>query len=317
MNKRIGIVFDETDIKVVSSEDGVLIKEKTVVLWNEKENKIVLYGEDVLNLENKIGTNLSIIHPLEDGEIKNLKIFQNLIHLLFGQIKDEFKDADVIISKTSDNELVLDEFSAITSIYQPKNIRFEDSSKLIAIGAGININDDYGKIILEVENHCAKISVFANGDTVASKQLPYGEKYINQKIKQHFKEKKGIILDDSVLDKIKYGIGSVLKLKDDLEIVVAGIDTLSKEKKKILVSSSSVRKIFLDLFNHYKNEITKLLETLPFYISTGIVKNGMSVVGSIGKISGVNYFFKDFFDWPVEISNSTEDAILFGLLKIK
>ncbi|PPE05901.1 rod shape-determining protein [Williamsoniiplasma lucivorax] len=317
MNKRIGIVFSESYIRVVSSDHGVLIDEKSLVLWNEKEEKIVLYGADVLGLRDKLQPKLNIINPLEKGQIENLKVFHSLIHLLFTEIKDELRDAEVIIAKTNENDEVLAQYEDIVGFYQPKSIRFENSAKLVAIGANIDINDEYGQIIFEIQKCCATITIFANGEIISSKYLPYGENLLDEKIKAYFKEKKDIIINSETLEKIKYTIGSVAKLKDELEIVITGIDVATKEKKKILVSDSSIRKLFINLFNYYRSAIIKLLETLPFYISTGITKNGMMVVGTLGKIIGVKFFFEDFFTWPVKISNATNDAILFGLLKIK
>lgn len=318
MTKRIGIVFENKFTKIISKEDGYLYNDFSLVCWNDETKEIMMLGADAQKLLGNIEKPLRIINPILDGEIQDINIFTEMVHHILDPLKDNLKDAEIVIALPfEENKYNTSFIQSLFEKYHPNKIRFENTLLLAAAGFGTNIDDEYGTIVLDISYSKAHVGVIADGKIVASKSSNYAEEEIDKEINLYFYEKLGVTVGPDTIEKIKFNIGSVIKLRDKLELNIVAKDILTNEKKKIIIKDYDFKKIFTNLFTSYKSMITSVLENCPTHIRTGVIKNGLWITGRLAQVIGVKDFFEDFFDFPTKTSKLAGNAVIKGTIKIK
>ncbi|ATZ18390.1 cell shape determining protein MreB [Williamsoniiplasma somnilux] len=318
MSKRIGIVFGGELIKITSKENGILYNDFSLVCWDKKTREILAIGADAKKLINKIEAPLIVFNPIMDGEIQDTAIFKLMMNEILKPLEDYLKDAEIFVSYNPDENNYNNEFILnLLDEYKPDKVYFENRLILAAIGAGANIKDEYGYLVLDISYSKAYIGVIVDEKIISWSVSNLAERDINKQIELYFKNKIALIIDNESVQRIKFSIGSLIKLRDDLSISISGRDMTTGEIKKITVSDSDFKKVFTNLFASYKTMITHTLEKCSIQTRTGIVKNGLIVTGDLAKILGVKSFFEDFFNFPARVSKAAGNSIIEGTIKIK
>ncbi|AVN60018.1 hypothetical protein CG007_00015 [Mesoplasma entomophilum] len=317
-NKKIGIVFGEEFTRIISSDKGKIYDDFSLVCWNVLTTEIVLYGRDVKNTIGRLDDPLKVVNILDKYVIQNLEIFKHYATILVERFKEEFDGAKIVIScPNSDNDFIQEFFKNLFNENTNfTSITFAPRIILSALGANADIKDEYGVLILDINQAYAKVALIVEGKIINEKETIYAEKFLDESLNQFIKEEYSISVDSDMIEKIKWSLGTIIKLRDELELSIVGKDIITNERRSVVCVSEEFKKIFIKSFTNYKSLITSVLENSSAIIRSGVVKNGLYVTGELAGISGVKDFFEDFFNFPVTISKKRGYSDIEGTLKL-
>jgi len=293
---RISIVFYNDTLKVVHSKKGVLLENLSYLNWNKNELKI---NEKKGKINNKQ---------------KNLEKF---LQKVFLPLKADFEKNELIISGPIN--VAKETKKTIKNFFEGfnlKSLHFLPTIFLLAIGARLDLNDDYGNIILDINFEQTEAAIIANHKIINFEVLNFGENLLNSEIIIFFKEKLQIIINQSELARVKFHLASLTSNKQEIGLVFNGKDLVTEKEKQVLVTDLEVKKLFTSLFTNYRSMIIHMLEKSPGYIRTGIAKNGLLITGNLAKINGVADYFANFFEFPAQALDLTIDDLLQETFKI-
>lgn len=316
--KRIGIVFDGEYTRIISSESGTIYDDLSLVCWNGLTTEVVVMGKDAKKMIDRVDKPLRVVAPLENDEVQNLEIFKDMVKVILENFKDHLEGAELIVSApTIENEQIQKVILDIIKNFNYDSIEFVPRIFLAAVGANTDIDDEYGTVILDIDYYKTTVAVIAEREVLAYKQSTFAEKHLDDLLTQILKENFGLVVEQEIIEKIKWSLGSVIKLRDDLELIINGRDMITNERRTVTVNDSEFKKIFTQIFTSYKALVTSVLESCPMFIRTSVIKNGIKITGELAGIIGVKDFFADFFDVPVKTAKNRGYAIIDGALKYK
>ncbi|WP_026389443.1 rod shape-determining protein [[Acholeplasma] multilocale] len=314
--KKIGIIFGGEYTRIISTTDGMIYDDLSLVCWNDLTTEVVVMGKDAKKMIDRVDKPLRVIAPLENETIQNLEVFKSMVEQLLNKFKNEVKDAEVVISApTIHTEQVQQIMDELLAPYGMEEIHYVPKLILAALGGNIKTDDEYGSILLDLGHYKAEVAVIADDELITITSSDIAERELDKKIVLYLKEEYSLLIEEDTLEKIKWSLGSVIKLRDELELQLPGRDMITNARKTVVVKDGDFKKIFIQLFTTYKGMITTALEQSPMYIRTGIVKNGLTITGELSGIIGVKDFFQDFFDFPTRTSKARGYATTEGVIK--
>jgi len=314
---RVGIVLGSEAIKIVHSEKGILYSNLSYVNWDNRKQDIISIGFEAKKLLDRIEEPLEIIPIFENDDIKDSVIFEKLFNKIFVPLKADLENNDIVISwKIGSSEKSQKKVEEMFSQFKINSLNFVPTILLAAVGSDVDINDDYGTIILNIDYQNTTAAIISRDKIISYSTIPYANNYLNNEIHIFFKKQFQIIISDEETERVKHYLASIGSGKQNIQLVITGKDLMKNSIKEILVNSSDVKKVFTNLFSNYRAMITSLLESSPANIRTGITKNGLSITGELAKIYGVKEYFTDFFEFPTWINSQAENAVSNGTLEI-
>ena len=128
-----------------------------------------------------------------------------------------------------------------------------------------------------------------------------------------FRQKHALLIGESTAENVKIQIGSVLPLKEELEMEVKGRDLADGLPKVTRVSSVEVREVLMPIVSRIEDMVKVALEQTPPELSRDIVDNGIVLTGGGSQLRGLAPKLTKVLNAPVILSEDPIHAVANGV----
>ena len=180
MSKDIGIDLGTATVLVYVKGRGIVIKEPSVVAIDKNTDKIIKVGREAQMMLGRTPGNITAIRPLRDGVISQyeitLKMIQHFIKKACGTVI--FKPRVIICVPSGITEV--EERAVVDAATQAgaKRTYLIEEPVAAAIGAGINISEPNGHMVVDIGGGTTDIAVLSLGGVVVSDSIKVaGDKF--------------------------------------------------------------------------------------------------------------------------------------------
>ena len=101
-NNGLGIDLGTANLLVYLEKTGIIFNEPSVIAFDRESGKIVAAGTDAHKMLGKVHSKISVIKPLKNGVISDMKAAKALLEYVFGRVEN-LTEKD--LSNTSPNFL--------------------------------------------------------------------------------------------------------------------------------------------------------------------------------------------------------------------
>ena len=138
------------------------------------------------------------------------------------------------------------------------DVFIEEEVKAGGIGAGLDIYDSVGSMVIDIGGGSTDIGVLSLGDIVVSESIRIAGNYLDQEIINYLQYEHGILIGNKTAQRIKEEIGTVReKLPEGVHTMANGRDIVTGLPRKIKVMQNEIRDLFIDPFKSISNTILK------------------------------------------------------------
>ena len=171
-----GLDIGTSNIKIYSKENDKILNEKNIIAIADKRD-IYAFGDDAFEMHEKAPANIDVSFPVKFGVIANFDSMQQLFYEFIRKISKQSKKvvpADYYIAvptgiteveKRAFLELVKD------SKVRAKKIMVINKPVADALGAGVEVNDARGIMVVNIGADTTEISIMSLGGIVLSKSV--------------------------------------------------------------------------------------------------------------------------------------------------
>lgn len=314
---KIGVDLGTANILVYINGSGVVYNEPSVVAFDKRTNDCIAVGKRAAEMLGKEHSQIRLAKPLEGGVIADLEATRVYIQYVFEKLENisvDLKNSTLLLccpSEVSDIEKV-----ALLDLAKKIGVGdafVEQELKAGAIGAGIDIFEASGSMVVDIGGGTTDIGVLSLGDLVISDSNKIAGNYLDKEITKYVKYKYGIIIGNNTAENIKIQLGTLSKeLKEDKEYTFAGRNLSNGLPCKVTMKQSEVKEIFVRAFESIVNSIRKVLQQTPPELSSDIFNNGIVINGGGALIHGIKEFFEDEMHLQVKISPNPLTSIVEG-----
>lgn len=317
MCKDIGIDLGTSMTRIFLKDKGIVCTEPTVVAINSVNSEVLAVGKDAKEMLGKTPENITAIKPIRGGTIENLQGTQMLLGKLISNVCGKFGKIRAVISIPSNINDIEQKAIQETAFYAgAKEVYLVEQSLASAIGAGLNVNDITGSMILDIGGGVTEVAVLSFGGIVVSNAIKTAGDNMDNCIIEYIKEKYNILISEKASEDIKNTLGTAVNLAAKERMQVKGRNLLTGLPDVIDIYTDDVE----EAMNKSVQEIIKLinitLEKTPPELSADIMKNGIVVCGGGAYIKNIDRLITNLTGLPTFIADKPEDANIKGLGKL-
>ncbi len=311
----IGIDLGTANTVIYVKGKGIVLREPSVVAADSKNYDVIAVGIDAKNMTGRTPENVEVIRPLKNGVITNVFITTSM---LGGFIKKSVKR-----SLFSRHKMIICVPSCSTEV--EKNAAedvleglFARQSYILAeplaaaLGAGIDIKNPVGTMILDIGGGTSETAVISSGDIVVSDSVKTGGDAFDSAIEEYVKKKYHLTIGQSTAEDIKIKIGSAYpSSKKESSLTVTGRNEkgLSSEIK---ISSSDIREALAKPLEAIAESVKRVLENTPPELSADILDNGIIITGGGALLDGMDLYISNKTSLPVRVADTPLDCVALG-----
>lgn len=315
MAKDIGIDLGTANVLIFVKGKGIVLNEPSVVAIDTHSGKVLAVGTEAYKMVGRTPDSIRSIRPLKDGVIADFDITEAMLEYFINKldVKGFMSKPDILICAPTNITSI--EQKAITEAAQKsggKRVYLEFEPKVAAVGAGLDIFQPQGNMVIDIGGGTADVAVLSMGEIVTSRSLRLAGDKMDAAIAAYVKNKHKLLIGEHSAEQIKIQIGSVYKPDPELSIEVRGRDIATGLPREIEVTAEEVSEALHETMMAIVAAAKDVLEKTPPELSADIIDRGVMLTGGGALLRGINQLFADELKVPVLLADEPLDAVARG-----
>lgn len=315
MAKDIGIDLGTANVLVHIKGKGIVINEPSVVAIDTKTNEVLAVGENAYLMVGRTPGHIKAIRPLEGGVIADFDVTEAMLSYFIDKTKvKSFLSKPNIVICTPTNVTGIEQKAIIEVAERSggRNVYLEEEPKVAAIGAGMDIYQPSGNMIIDIGGGTTDVAVLSMGGVVTSKSIKIAGDTLDTDIKEYVKKKHGLLIGERTAENIKVEIGEVFDEKRQDTLDIRGRDMVSGLPKTVTITSKEILEATKESMNEIVAAAKTVLEETPPELSADIIDRGIITTGGGAMLHGIDQLLVKELKVPVFKAESPLDSVALG-----
>lgn len=313
-SKDIGIDLGTANVLVHVKGRGVVLNEPSVVAIQSDTKRVLEVGEEARRMVGRTPGNIIAIRPLRDGVIADFEITEIMLKHFIMKVggKKWYSHPRILICAPTNITSV--EQKAIREAAErcgAKEVFLEEEPKAAAIGAGMDIYQPSGNMVVDIGGGTTDVAVLSMGDIVTSSSIKVAGDRFDSSIMKYIKEKYKLLIGERTAEDIKLKIGTVYHGKSE-EMDIRGRDMVSGLPLTVTIYSNEVREALWDPILAIIAAAKTVLERTPPELAADIIDRGVILTGGGAMLHGLDQLMADELKVPVLIAEDPMHCVVKG-----
>lgn len=313
-NKDIGIDLGTVNILVYVKGEGIIVNEPSVIVVDEQTKKPIAFGEEANRMLGRTPGKIKAIKPMKDGVIADFEMVETLLSYLLKKIniKNKIVKPRVIICCPSNiTEVEKNAIKEAAERTGAKKVFIEEEPKVAAIGAGLEIGEPIGNMVVDIGGGTTDIAVLSLGNIVTSASIKTAGNTFDENIIEYVKNKYKLLIGEKTAENIKIKIGTVKSTKKE-KLEIRGRDLIGGLPKTITITSEEVEEALKDSVNKIISMIKVVLEQTPPELASDIIENGIMLTGGGAMLQNLKELLEEELKVPVKVAENPLACVAEG-----
>lgn len=303
---------------VIAKGHGIIINEPSVVaVKTEKygQSRVLAVGHEAKEMVGKTPGNIRAIRPMRDGVIADFDMTEKMIRKFIEKAhgRSSLISPRIIIcvpyGLTQVERKAVRE-SALSA--GAREVFLIEEPMAAAIGAGIEIREPQGNLVVDIGGGTTEIGVVSLGGLVLSKSIRTAGDKIDQGIINYVRKKYNLLIGERVAEDIKINIGTAVALDQELTMVVNGRDQVEGLLSSVELTSEDAREAMKEPLKEMAEALRDVLEKMPPDLAGDIVNHGIILTGGGALIRQLDKYLSDIVKIPVFVADEPLLAVARG-----
>lgn len=311
----LGIDLGTANVLVYQKGRGIVLREPSVVAVHKHTKELRAAGEEARQMLGRTPQSIVAMQPIRDGVIADYTVTEQMlrefIHKVVGK-RHLFRPRIIVCVPSGvtsvERRAVLDATKAAGA----KEVYPIEEPMAAAIGAGLNIGDPEGNMVVDIGGGTSDIAVISLGGIVKSDSVRVGGNKFDEAINRHIKREHNIMIGERTAEIIKLEIGSAYPLEEELAFEVKGRDMVNGMPKDVVVTSSEIREALAEPIQHIVDRCRSVLEQTPPELASDIVARGICLTGGGALLRGMDQLIQHETGISVFISEDPLSCVAIG-----
>lgn len=313
--KDIGIDLGTANILIYVKGEGIVLSEPSVVAIDKETGKVLAIGQKAHEMIGRTPLSVIAIKPLKDGVIADFDKTEIMLDYFIKKIKGKtiFSKPRILICCPSNITQV--EKNAIREVAErtgAKKVYVEEEPKVAAIGAGLEIKNPTGNMVIDIGGGTTDIAVLSLDGIVYSESIKIAGNTLDIDIIKYIKSKYKLLIGEVTAENIKIKIGTVMSESKNKSMKVRGRDLLTGLPKTIEITSKEVKEAIYDSIEMIIHATKTVLEKIEPEISADIIDKGIVLTGGGALLDGLDKLIEKEIKVPVQVAESPLTCVAEG-----
>lgn len=311
----IGIDLGTANVLIYVKGKGIVLNEPSVVAIDKNTNRVLAVGEEARQMVGRTPGNIVAIRPLKDGVIADFDVTESMLKYFINKLNVKgflSKPRILICCPTNITSVEQKAIKEAAEKSGGKKIYLEEEPKVAAIGAGMDIFQPSGNMVVDIGGGTTDIAVLSMGDIVTSTSIKMaGDKFDNE-ILNYVKRKYKLLIGERTSENIKIQVATVFPGSRKEEIEIRGRDMVSGLPRTISVNSEEIEEALREQVAVIVQAAKRVLEQTPPELSADIIDRGVILTGGGALLHGIDLLLAEELKVPVLVAENPMDCVAIG-----
>ena len=310
----IGIDLGTASVLVYVKGKGVVLQEPSVVAVDKSTGKILSVGEDAQKMLGRTPGNIIAIRPLREGVISDYEMTERMIKEFIKKVLGFrlFKPSLVVCVPSIITEV--EERAVIDAGTQAgaKRVFLIEEPVAAAIGAGIDIAQPNGNMIVDIGGGTTDIAVISLGGIVESTSIKIAGDKFDEAIVKYIRRKHNVLIGERTAEEIKIKIGCAYPRDEEVSVEIKGRYLMTGLPRVFTVTSTEMLEAFEEATTSIVEAVHSVLEKTPPELIGDISNNGIVMTGGGSLVWGFDKLIASKTGIPTRVADDAISCVAYG-----
>lgn len=311
----VGIDLGTANVLVYIKGKGIVLEEPSVVAINRDTNEIVAVGEEARQMLGRTPSNIVAVRPLRDGVISDYDVTERMLKFFIRRTCGSgrfFKPRIMVCVPSGVTEVEKRAVKEAAIQAGGKSVYLMEEPVAAAIGAGLDITQPNGIMIIDIGGGTTDVAVIALGGIVTSNSVKNaGDKFDEAIIKYMRKEHK-LYIGERTAEEMKITIGTAYPREQIVVKECRGRDLVTGLPKSIEITSKQMMEALEEPLQAICETVHGVLERTPPELAADISNRGIVLTGGGALLHGIDKRIVERTGIPVIIAENPKSCVAIG-----
>lgn len=311
IRRSVAIDLGTAKVLVYVTGKGIVLEEPSVIAVDVLNNEILAVGEEAKKLVGRTPGNIKAIMPMKDGVIADFPATERMLkYFLDKSINRAILKPDVLICVPSRATQV--EKRAVLQASENAGAHrtyLIEEPLAAAIGAGIDVSEAGGELIVDIGGGTTDIAVISMGQIIASSSVPVAGLTFDRNIKDFIRKRYGLLIGDNKAEEVKIKAG-LIEANDSIE--VSGRQISNGLPNKVFVPVGEIHQAIKAPVDLIVDGVKKVLEVTPPELAADIYDKEIILTGGGALTLGLADRIAEKFQIGVRIAENPDQCVING-----
>lgn len=313
----IGVDLGTASVLVYIKGKGIVLHEPTVVAIERNSGKIIAVGEEARRMLGRTPGNIVAIRPLKEGVIADYDTTERMLHYFIEKACGRrflFKPRVMICipsGVTGVEERAVREAAIAAGARQAFLM---EEPLAAALGAGMDISEACGNMIVDVGGGTTDIAVLSLGGIVLSKSLRIGGDKFDEALARFIRREYNLMIGERSAEELKIRVGSAYPQgkTSDLEMDIRGRDLVSGLPKTVNINAEETAVALGEPVEALVTAVKEVLERTPPELAADIINRGIVLTGGGSLLDGLDTLLMERTHLPIHTAEDPISCVAHG-----
>lgn len=312
----IGVDLGTASVVIYGKNKGIVLDEPAVIAFDRESRAVLAVGHDAYRMLGRTPSNVVALRPLRNGTIEDFSMATAMLNYFVQQVVGKrlfLGGPRVVLSLPAGvNEVERQSITASLFSAGARRTHLMERPVAAAIGAGLQVGETYGSMIVDIGGGMTEIAVISKGRCVLRDSVKMGGDRLDDAIIKYIRLKHNMLIGEMTAEDLKVNIGSALQLPEQLYMEVTGRNLISGLPKILRVTSDEVTEAIEGPLEELMEAIHAVLEQTPAELAADIFDNGIVLTGGGAHLSMLSQAVSKTLKIDCRVADNAHECVARG-----
>ena len=315
MATKVGIDLGTANVLVYIKGKGIVLNEPSVVAVNRDTDEILAIGEEARQMLGRTPANITAAKPLKDGVISDYDITERMLKYFIRKTCGSsrfFKPVIMVCVPSGVTEVEKRAVREAAIMAGGKEVYLMEEPLAAAIGAGMDVTEPSGKMVIDIGGGTTDIAVIALGGIVTSTSIKMAGDKFDEYIVRYMRKVHKLYIGERTGEDIKKAIGTAYPREEEVSMECRGRDLVTGLPKTVTITSEEMMEAIEEPVNTICESIHGVLEQTPPELAADISNEGIMLTGGGALLYGMDQKVKERTGMEVKVAEDPKSCVAIG-----
>lgn len=317
-SKDIGIDLGTANILVTIKGKGIVLREPSVIATDVKTGSIIATGFEAKEMVGRTPKEINAIKPLKDGVIADFTATKLLLKNLLERVCKRYNAVRPRVLVGVPSGITEVEERAVEEAIMragAREVYLIEEPMSAAIGAGIEIEEPSGNILVDIGGGTTEVAVISLGGVVISNSIRIAGDELDEDIINYVKRELNLAIGEVTAEQIKKEVGCAMPLMTQMSMEIKGRDLNNGLPRTEIITSNQVEQAMKESIDKIVEIVKITLEKTPPELASDIMEKGIVLTGGGALIKNLDKLISAETGMPVYVTDEPLDCVVKGTEK--
>jgi len=315
----LGLDLGTSMMHIVVRGKGIVLSEPAYVAYDRQTRDVIAVGEEARRMYGRTPAGLVVEQPLREGRIRSFDLLSKMLRFFVRKVVGKRAAFRPRLLVALPGGMAPSERQTLVDVLVDAGVRSVvpvDESVASAIGAGMRIDQPYGRMNIDIGGGRTNVSVFSFGHQIVWDILDVGGDTFDDAIIDFMRKKHNLLIGARTAEELKINIGAARMRGAKLTMNACGRSLVSGLPRAVTVNSEEMIEALDEPLRDLISALHRIIERTPPELASDIFDEGITLSGGGAQLFGLEEVLSDQLKIRVTLADEPALCVAHGLSEL-